>query len=208
MEATQKRIYKIVSRYDSSKVLFECEIPDGVPSGLEARHALEKAAAAGSDLSGSNLRGSDLSGSNLRGSDLSGSNLSGCDVSGSNLSGCDVSGAYLQNIKTDFFDVLLRAPAEVAGLRAALIAGKVNGSTYKGDCACLVGTIANVRGVECYGLGNGIRPDSSRPIERWFLAITEGDTPETNQVSKIVVEWLDEFVELLAAATKAQGVAA
>jgi hypothetical protein len=36
---------QIVSRWDSSKVLFECEVPDDVPSSLAMRHALQKAVA-------------------------------------------------------------------------------------------------------------------------------------------------------------------
>ena len=158
---------KIVSRWDSSKVLFECEVPDDVPSGLAMRHALEKAVASGSNLRGSNLSGSDLSRSDLR------------------------------DIKTDFFEVLLRASTEVAGLRVALVSGKVDGSTYEGECACLVGSIANVRQANYRDLPNELKPNAGRPAERWFLGIKKGDTPETNQISRITVEWLDYFVGLL-----------
>jgi hypothetical protein len=78
--------------------------------------------------------------------------------------------------------------------------GRVDGSTYEGACACLVGTIANVRGVGYEAVGNGIAPDSGRPAEQWFMSIRKGDTPATNQVSAITVQWLDEFVSLLTAA--------
>ena len=57
-----------------------------------------------------------------------------------------------------------------------------------------------MRGVGTEDL-DGIRPNSGRPAERWFMGINKGDTPETNQISKLTVEWLDEFVGLLAAAT-------
>ncbi len=156
---------QIVSRWDAGKVLFECELPEGIESGMAMRQALEKAVAAGANLSGANLSGADL-----------------------------------QPFKTDFFDVLLRAPRELAGLREALVTGRVDGSVYRGKCACLVGTIANVRHVYYTALGNGLEPDYSRPIERFFMSIREGDTPETNQVSKLAVEWLDEFQGLLTAA--------
>lgn len=108
------------------------------------------------------------------------------------MSCCDLSGA-----KNDFWEILLRAPSEIAGLRLALVEGRVDGSTYSGDCACLVRTIGNVRGVSYSALGNGIKPDSSRDAERWFMGIRKGDTPETSSISKITIEWLDEFVALL-----------
>ena len=280
---------QIVSRWDSSKVLFECDVPDDLPSGLRMRHALEKAVAdltgadlTDADLTGANLTGADftravltradLTGANLTDADLTGADLTRADLTravltranltradltravltradftradftravltgadftravftravltgadltranltdadftravltradltGANLTDADLTGADLTSQKADFFDILLRASREVAGLRAALIAGKVDGSTYEGECACLVGTIANVRSASFHDLGNGIKPNSSRPAERWFLGIREGDTPDTNQISAITVGWIDEFVVLL-----------
>jgi Pentapeptide repeats (8 copies) len=146
-------------------------------------------------LSGADLSGADLSGADLSGVDLSGADLSGADLSGADLSGADLSWATLDPIKADFWMILLSAPFEVAGLRLALIEGRVDGSTYEGDCACLVGTIANVRHASYKELG--IKPDSTRAAERWFMGIKKGDTPETNQVSKITVKWLDEFTSKL-----------
>ena len=222
----------IVSCYDSNNVLFECEVPDGLGSGLAMRYALETAVAANRYLSGANLSGANLSDVNLSGANLSGANLSGANLrdanlsdvnlsdvnlsgaylsdaylSGANLSGANLRGANLRGFKTDFFDVLLRAPHEIAGLRAALVAGRVDGSTYSGECACLVGTIANVRHANYDSLGNGLSPDSSRPIEGWFMNISKGDTPETNQCSALAIEWLDDFVSLLALATTTSEVA-
>jgi hypothetical protein len=84
----------------------------------------------------------------------------------------------------------------VAGLREALIAGKVDGSTYEGDCACLVGTIANVAHCHYEALPH-LKPDSSRPIEVFFCSIKKGDTPETNQFSKLAVEWIDEWIDCI-----------
>ena len=46
-------------------VLFECDAPDDLHSGLHMRHALEKATGARADLSGAYLRGANLSGANL-----------------------------------------------------------------------------------------------------------------------------------------------
>ena len=72
---------QIKHRYTDA-VLFEADVPDDMPSGMQMRVALEKATAAKA-----NLRGSDLSGSNLSGSNLSGSNLSGSNLSGKKLIG-------------------------------------------------------------------------------------------------------------------------
>ena len=77
-------------------VLFECEAPDDLHSGLHMRHALEKAVEAHADLSGANLSGANLSGANLSGANLSGANLSGAYLSGANLRGANLSGAYLR----------------------------------------------------------------------------------------------------------------
>jgi hypothetical protein len=196
---------KIVSRWDADTVLFECDAPEGLESGLYMRHALEKATQARANLRGADLRDADLSGADLRDADLSGAYLSGADLSGAdlrdaNLRDAYLSGANLRSFRADFWDVLLRAPHEIAGVRAALVEGRVDGSTYSGECACLVGTIGNVRNVNYAELGNGLNPDSGRPAEQWFMGIRKGDTPETNQQSKLAVEWLDELSGLLALA--------
>jgi hypothetical protein len=168
--------HAIRSRWNSDTVLFECKVPADIESGLRTRYVLERAVEDRAVLSGA-------------------------DLSGAVLRGAVLSGAVLREFKADFFDVLLRAPREIAGLREALIAGRVDGSTYEGECACLVGTIANVRGASYDSLGNGISPNAGRPIEQWFMSIRKGDTPETNQCSKLAVEWIDDFVSLLAAAS-------
>ena len=51
------QMIKIYSRWDPEKVLFECEAPEGVESGLRMRHALEKATASDANLSGAYLSG-------------------------------------------------------------------------------------------------------------------------------------------------------
>jgi len=184
---------KIVSRWGSSRVLFECKVPDEIESGLSMRYALEKAVAQDARLDGASLDGASLVGARL-----DGARLDGASLVGARLDGASLDGARLGPIRGDFFDILLRAPNEVAGLRAALVEGRVNGSTYTGECACLVSTIANVRHTDYQRLGNGIKPDSGRPAEIWFMAIRKGDTPETNQVSAITVAWVDEFLGLMA----------
>src|ERR1043165_4007430 len=146
----------------------------------------------GADLGGANLGGADLGGADLRGADLGDSDLGGADLGGAYLGGADLRGADLGDsrlrgadlrpIRDDFFAVLSSAPAEVKGLIAAIKEGRIDGSTYEGKCACLVGTIANMRGLPYTELGL-LKPKSSRPAERFFLSIKQGDTPETNQAS-------------------------
>jgi uncharacterized protein YjbI with pentapeptide repeats len=162
---------------------------------------LRRADLSDAGLSGANLRRADLSGANLSDADLSGADLSDAnlrraDLSGANLSGANLSGANLSSIRNDFFEILLNAKKEVPGLKQALIDGKINGTTYSGECACLVGTIANVRGCQ-YKKLEGISPDSSRPAEAWFLNITKGTTPENSEVAKITLGWIDEFLTLI-----------
>ena len=81
-------------------VLFECDTPDSLSSGMAIRDALEKAVASranlyGADLSGADLYGADLSRANLYGADLSRANLYGADLSGADLSRADLSRADL-----------------------------------------------------------------------------------------------------------------
>jgi hypothetical protein len=83
----------------------------------------------------------------------------------------------------------------VLGLYDAINRGKVNGSCYEGECACFVGTIANIRKESYLKLGIDLRPESDSATEKWFLAISEGDIPQSNIISKITAEWMREFMD-------------
>ena len=133
---------------------------------------------------------------NLDGASLVGANLVGANLDGASLVGANLDGASLDSIRNDFWDVLIRARHEIPELRKHLVEGKVDGSVYEGECACLVGTIANIKHCK-YDEIKALKPDSTRPIECFFMGIKTGDTPETNQISKIVVGWIDEFESLL-----------
>ncbi len=90
---------EIKHRY-TNEVLFSCDVPDDVVSGLHMRNALEKATASSANLSGANLYGANLSGAdlsraNLSRADLSSANLSGANLYGANLSRADLYGANL-----------------------------------------------------------------------------------------------------------------
>jgi uncharacterized protein YjbI with pentapeptide repeats len=145
------------------------------------------------NLSGANLREANLSGAYLREADLSGADLSGAYLREANLREANLRGARLIPIRDDLWAVLSATPKEVEGLRQALIEGRIDGTAYQGCCACLVGTIANVRGVH-YETIPTLRPDSRRPAERFFLGIAKGDTPETNQISNQALSWIDEWL--------------
>ena len=205
---------KIEIKSIGGSVLFEGDfscIADAVNAAIKSSADLRYADLRYADLRSADLRSADLSYANLRSADLrsadlrsadlsyanlSYANLSYADLSYANLSSANLRSADLRSIKSDYFDVLLRGKKEVAGLRLALVEGRVNGSSYKGECACLVGTIANVAHLNFKQLPH-LKPDSSRLIERFFLAIKQGDKPKTNPVSKIVLEWTDEFLTLL-----------
>jgi hypothetical protein len=148
----------------------------------------------GANLRGADLYGADLGGANLRGADLYGADLYGADLYGADLRGADLRGANLGEIKEDFFKVLEAASHEVLGLYDALMRGLVDGSHYEGDCACLVGTIANVRHEKYDKLSIPLKPDADRPSERWFLAIGKGDIPQSNPVSAVTAEWMREWM--------------
>jgi len=98
--------------------------------------------------------------------------------------------------KNDVWAILLPAKNEIAGLKNALIEGKINGTAYTGDCACLVGTIAKVRQCD-YELMPHITPDGGRPAEMWFRGIDPGMTPENSPKVKLTMKWIDEFESLL-----------
>ena len=127
--------------------------------------------------------------------DLSWANLSWADLSKANLSWANLSEANLSTIRNDFWAVLLFAKNEVQFLRQSLIDGKVDGSVYTGECACLVGTIAKAKECDVEALPLQIQPNSYRAAERFFMGIKKGDTPETNPVSKIALEWTDIWLE-------------
>ncbi|KVS07828.1 hypothetical protein WK32_09665 [Burkholderia vietnamiensis] len=131
----------------------------------------------------------------MRDADLSDADLSGAYLRDADLSGANLSGADLLPIKADFIEVISQAPREVPALIDALKAGRVDGSTYSGECACLVGTIANARGIDVDSAELGIPKDSSRPVERFFMAIRKGDTPETNAASKLALEWAETWLD-------------
>jgi hypothetical protein len=107
--------YQIKHRYTDA-VLFECELPAGLDSGLHARHALEKATAARANLAGANLARAYLDGANLAGANLDGAYLDGANLAGANLDGAYLDGAYLDGAFWRPGIVLKERPIQLYGL--------------------------------------------------------------------------------------------
>jgi hypothetical protein len=182
-------------RWDTGDLIAEAEAET-----LKA--ALEKLVADGkylyrARLDGARLDGASLVGASLDGASLDGASLVGARLDGASLDGARLDGASLDFIKHDLWGVLLHTRNEVPGLVAALQEGRVDGSVYEGECACLVGTLANVRHCKHTEIP-GLKPDSGRPSEVWFMGIAKGDTAEKNQIVKITLDWIAEFQALLA----------
>ena len=89
--------------------------------------------------------------------------------------------------------MLSSSPGEVPALIEAILGGRIDGSVYEGDCACLVGTLAKARHCPISAIP-GLIPDSDRPAEVFFMSIRKGDTPETNPFSKLALEWCEEWL--------------
>jgi len=155
----------------------------------------------GSNLSGSDLRWSDLSWSNLRWSDLRWSNLRWSDLRWGNLRWSNLRWSDVAPARSDFLSEVLKLPNELEFLRDALKAGKVDGSTYVGECRCLAGTLAKAKGVKNYNgenIKNGLmfHADAGSPREVFFRAISKGDTPKKNPACKIALEWTEEAIAI------------
>jgi uncharacterized protein YjbI with pentapeptide repeats len=156
------------------------------------------------DLTYADLRSADLRYADLRSADLRSADLRSADLTYANLTSANLTYADLTyrnplwRFWVDFCNVLDWAPKEVPGLRQALIGGRVDGSAYEGECACLLGTLAKERHVALGGLDIDI--DALRPAEQWFLPIREGDkaiddpaeaTSEGVFRASVAVAWLD-----------------
>ncbi|HXG71303.1 MAG TPA: pentapeptide repeat-containing protein [Gemmatimonadaceae bacterium] len=151
------------------------------------------------DLTDAYLTGAYLTGADLTDANLTDAYLTGANLTGAYLTGADLTGANLTSIRDDLWAVLSGAPAEVPALLTAITAGRIDGSTYAGECACLVGTIANARGCGYRQLGATLQPNSDRPAEIWFLGIRPGDTPSTNVRSAFASEWITDWLDQMRA---------
>jgi hypothetical protein len=143
-----------------------------------------------------NLHSADLCDANFTNADLYCTDLTCADLSQTKFTLEQLDMADLNAIKNDFWSILLRAQPEIYGLTHALKGGRIKGTAYIGDCACLVGTIANLRDVH-YTKLDGIKPESDSPAERWFLAIQESDTPKNSTIADLTLIWIEEFLSYI-----------
>ena len=185
-------------------VQFTAEItcaPDatiGVKIGLAVKWAMRNdAVLRDAVLSGAVLRGADLRGAVLRGADLRGADLRDADLRDAVLRDAvlrdaDLRGADLRHIKADFFMILALGHREVPALIRALREGRVDGSTYSGECACLVGTLENA------GASN-LPHAAHSPAESWFVPIRKGIKPGDDNEGGFraakALEWALEYAE-------------
>ena len=154
----------------------------------------------GAYLCGANLREANLRGAYLRDADLRGAYLRDADLSDAYLSGADLRDADLHGavidkeiFRDDLWSILSGAPSEAEAVLTALKGGKIDGSAYEGECACLVGTIANSVHAHYKDLPF-IKPNSRRPAEQWFYQIKKGDTPENSEACKLATEWVEQWI--------------
>ena len=107
-------------------VLFECDVPDNIASGLRTRYTLEKAVEAKTYLGGAYLDGAYLGGANLGGAYLDGAYLGGASLGGAYLGGASLGGAYLGGAYLD------GAYLGGANLGGAYLGGAYLGGAYLG----------------------------------------------------------------------------
>jgi len=128
----------------------------------------------------------------------------GLAVKVADKSGADLTDADLTPIRDDLWAVLSATPAEAEAVAIALRQGEIDGSLYEGNCACLIGTIAKTRGCSPLSLG-ALQPNSRRPIERFFLSINQGDTPDKSQPAALALRWTEEWLANMRAAFSMKG---
>ena len=122
---------------DTNAVLFECEAPADLSSGLRMRHALEKATQARANLARANLVLANLDRANLAGANLAGANLARASLDGANLAGANLDRANLDGASLDGANLdranLARASLDGANLdRANLARANLDGANLAG----------------------------------------------------------------------------
>jgi hypothetical protein len=104
--------------------------------------------------------------------------------------------ADLREIRADLWSVLSVVTKEEVGmLREALVAGRINSASDPTCSTSLVGTLADAFGCDPWILFPQEILQEDRPSELFFRGITEGDTPETNPIAQIALNWIDKWLD-------------
>ena len=138
----------------------------------------------------------DLRSANLSSADLRSADLRSADLRSANLSFKNLPIDWLNQCSRDILFIFTCLRKEVPFLKDKLLKGEINGSQYEGDCACLIGTLANGDGglekvcqmIPYYDKG------THNFGEQFFLKIDKGDTPENSEWAKHVmtlIEWIE-----------------
>jgi len=182
-------------------ILYENEKDD-----YTVKQALQDAVLQDADLRGAVLQDAVLRGAVLQDADLRGTVLRGAVLRGTVLRGTVLRGAKIENISDlgdftnqcsrDMLFVFEHLKAELPFLRDKLVKGGVNGTQYEGDCACLIGTLANADGgiAKVCGAIPYYEKGLQNYCEQWFWQIREGDTPENNLYAAHALKLIDEVL--------------
>jgi Pentapeptide repeats (8 copies) len=125
-------------------------------------------------------------------------NLSGADLSWANLRDADLRNAinwqnteWAREAKQQLRYVLGYCRPETPSLIEKIKSGGIDGTQYKGECCCLIGSLGDDLAVSKI-------PDYVKGLhnhsEQLFWQIRKGDTPETSEFSKLALEVCMEFV--------------
>ena len=156
------------------------------------------------NLEGANLRDAVLRDADLQGAVLRDADLRDADLEGANLRDADLRGAvitqladYVNQCSRDMLFIFEHLKSELPGLRKALVEGRIDGTKYQGDCACLIGTLGKLDGgitkvckaIPFYEMG------LQNYSEQWFWQIRRGDTPKDNQFAAHAVKLIDMILK-------------
>lgn len=170
---------------------------------------LEKAFIVNSNLEESNLEGANLAGAtiincslknawlknaNFGSTILRGTNFKGSYCYGINLKGSNIKGANLSPIKKDFFHILKEAKNEIKNIEYMI---KNNDLHYENGCASFFGTIKKINNEKIQNMAEYYMQYSEihdkRPIDCFFSAMDEKDTPEKSIFLEFALHWINKF---------------
>ncbi|WP_052496128.1 pentapeptide repeat-containing protein [Pedobacter lusitanus] len=144
----------------------------------------------GANLSGANLRNVDFHGANLSEANFNGANLSGALFSNAILKDTDLSSANLSEIKEDVFRLLSLTGNKIECVKTALLTGNFDEPSYIGNYSFLMDVITGARQDKHQNTPANI----FNAAQCWLMGINKGDTPENNQIAKITIRWIDEYL--------------